>query len=1145
LRISTNVINREGKRAVGTSIGFDSPVVKAIENGERYVGRAFVVDSWYVTAYEPIYLDGEIQGILYVGIPEIDYTALSEYFKTKKYFGSGYPYIVDGNGILTAHPNAVGVDLSGYDFFKEMNEKKNGRVTYLWEGREKTQYFQYLEEIDSYITVGWYSEDYEAIFSEIRLIMIVATILGLLAVLVMLFIIVRSVMKQLGADPLEVQKIANKVSEGDFDININLVENDNSSLLYSMNTMVGTIKEMLGDTQKLTEAASDGKLDVRADSDKFKGEYGNLVSGFNNTLDSIIGPLNVAAEYIDRISKGDIPPKITEEYKGDFNEIKNNLNLCIDSLSVLVDEIGVLIKASSNGHLDVRADSSKSTGVYRKLLRGINDTLDSLIHPLNVAAEYVDRISKGDVPPVIVDEYKGDFNEIKNNINVLIDATSNAANIAVEISKGNLNNEIRVRSSDDKLMLALQTMTDALKELISDTSGLVEAATKEEFGTRADADKHSGDFRKIISGINQTLDVVVDKIFWFEALLDSIPTPISVTDMDMNWTFINKAAEQVAGTKRKEVIGMHCSNWKADICGTEKCGITCMRNGEPTSFFTQPGLDMDFRVDTSYITNKNGDTIGHIEVVTDVTETSKKAAYNKVEIARLATNLQKIAAGSLDLDTNLSAPDKYTQADFNNFTNIYENLAIVQNSIINLISDTTMLAKAATEGKLDTRADVSKHQGEYRSIVEGVNRTLDSVICPLNVAAEYVDRISKGDMPPKITDDYRGDFNEIKNNINQCIDSIKMLISEANKLSIAAKEGRLDIRADLALHSGDFREIIRGVNTTLDNFVGMINQIPGMLYRCKNDSDYTMVFVSRGAIDVTGYSNDIIKNKIGGVNYSGMVHKNDSERLDNAISDAIQYKKEFNVNYRIIDKYGKVKWVWEQGHGIFDEHGNLTALEGYVSDVNEQKLLEEKVKKSADYQAKNVEMINQNLLKIAKGDLNLDVEIMPADEDIKEIQKVFELMANALDNTKISLKRLISDAEMLSISAIEGKLSVRADASLHHGDYRKIIEGVNNTLNAVVNPLRAAADTVYKISIGNIPEQITASYNGEFNDIKNNLNQCINSVNMLVSDAGKRCKYACRKCNSWQFRSKSRCDNAPRRFPQNRGRVQQYFERND
>ena len=74
--------------------------------------------------------------------------------------------------------------------------------------------------------------------------------------------------------------------------------------------------------------------------------------------------------------------------------------------------------------------------------------------------------------------------------------------------------------------------------------------------------------------------------------------------------------------------------------------------------------------------------------------------------------------------------------------------------------------------------------------------TLDSVIGPLNVAAEYVDRISKGDIPPKITDTYSGDSNEIKNNLNQCIDAVNALVADANVLSQAAVDGKLDTRAD-------------------------------------------------------------------------------------------------------------------------------------------------------------------------------------------------------------------------------------------------------------------------------------------------------------------------------------------------------------
>ena len=86
-----------------------------------------------------------------------------------------------------------------------------------------------------------------------------------------------------------------------------------------------------------------------------------------------------------------------------------------------------------------------------------------------------------------------------------------------------------------------------------------------------------------------------------------------------------------------------------------------------------------------------------------------------------------------------------------------------------------MLAKAAIDGKLATRADATKHQGDHRKIVEGVNQTLDSVIGPLNVAADYVIEFSRGAIPNQITDTYNGDFNTLKTTSTVVLKTLTLL----------------------------------------------------------------------------------------------------------------------------------------------------------------------------------------------------------------------------------------------------------------------------------------------------------------------------------------------------------------------------------
>ncbi|HWQ10028.1 MAG TPA: HAMP domain-containing protein, partial [Holophaga sp.] len=181
------------------------------------------------------------------------------------------------------------------------------------------------------------------------------------------------------------------------------------------------VQELAGEAERLAQAVSAGKLTARADTGRFHGSHRTILQAFNTSMDAITGPLAHTTECVARIAKGDIPPRITDNYNGDFNEIKNNLNLLIDAIAYLVDQTGVAIKVAREGQLATRVDSERAQGVYRKLLRGLNDTLDALISPLKVAAGHVDRISKGEIPARITEEYRGDFNELKNRLNACVD----------------------------------------------------------------------------------------------------------------------------------------------------------------------------------------------------------------------------------------------------------------------------------------------------------------------------------------------------------------------------------------------------------------------------------------------------------------------------------------------------------------------------------------------------------------------------------------------------------------------------------------------------------------------------------------------------------------------------------------------------
>jgi len=352
-----------------------------------------------------------------------------------------------------------------------------------------------------------------------RTLIIISVILAIALALgvVLGLLITRSIVSPVNA----CVEAANRIAEGNTDVLLDGTSRDETGMLQAaMRSMVEAINALISDAAMLSEAAVAGRLATRADASRHQGDFRKIVAGVNDTLDAVIGPLNVAAEYVDRISKGDLPPKITDSYNGDFNEIKLNLNNAIDNIVALVEDANMLSRAAVEGKLATRADASRHQGDFRRIVAGVNDTLDAVIGPLKVAADYVDRISKGDIPPKITDNYNGDFNEIKNNLNVLVDAMNTVTSLAKEISGGNLLVEVRERSSRDELMQALAVMVQRLTAVVGDVMAAADnvAAGSREMSTgsetmsqgateqAASAEEASSSMEQMSSNIKQSAE---------------------------------------------------------------------------------------------------------------------------------------------------------------------------------------------------------------------------------------------------------------------------------------------------------------------------------------------------------------------------------------------------------------------------------------------------------------------------------------------------------------------------------------------------------------------------------------------------------------------------------------------------------------
>lgn len=141
----------------------------------------------------------------------------------------------------------------------------------------------------------------------------------------------------------------------------------------------------------------------------------------------------------------------------------------------------------------------------------------------------------------------------------------------------------------------------------------------------------------------------------------------------------------------------------------------------------------------------------------------------------------------------------------------------------------------------------------------------------------------------------------------------------------------------------------------------LISNLQGMAYRCKNDKKWSMEFVSEGCYELTGYlKNEIINNKE--VSFSNLIVKEERKYVWDIVQEAVNNKRIFNVIYRIKTKSGEIKWLHEQGKGIFDENNELLALEGFVTDISKQKYTEEALQKSHENYKNLVDFVPEGIV---------------------------------------------------------------------------------------------------------------------------------------------------------------------------------------
>jgi len=546
LRVATNVEKRDGTRAIGTYIpatnpnGTPNPVVTKVLKGETYFGRAYVVNAWYLTAYEPIYnYRGDIVGVLYVGVPQESVKSIRQSIMDIKVGQSGYVFVIGGTGdhkghyIISKNGERDGEniwdaqDADGSYFIQTMVAEalqlKKDEVAYIrypWQNpgdpkaRDKISAVTYFEPWDWVIGAGAYQADFyksaNIINAKLNNFLLWSLIFGAIIVTAGGFYASR-----FGA------QIANPV------------------------------KEMAMAAEKLSTGDTNQEIQYQSHD-----ETGILADAFRKMIDS----LKKKAELAEEIARGNVFLDIKPD--SDHDILGKAMATMVANIQTMLENISKLIDSAANGNLNVRGDKTQVDGIFREIIDGVNNLLHVIVTPVKEVSEHLGKISNGNIQEKITANYKGDFNDIKNNLNKLIDTLTlfnkelrqmeikhkdegdveylidaekfkgiyqelaasfnnaisfhvNAILDMLDITKSYAEGDFSplLREFKGKAQIAnerFNLIRSNLRNVVKEIEQLIASAKDGELNKRAETGQYKGEWQAIVAGINETLDALVN-----------------------------------------------------------------------------------------------------------------------------------------------------------------------------------------------------------------------------------------------------------------------------------------------------------------------------------------------------------------------------------------------------------------------------------------------------------------------------------------------------------------------------------------------------------------------------------------------------------------------------------------------------------
>jgi HAMP domain-containing protein/signal transduction histidine kinase/ActR/RegA family two-component response regulator len=620
----------------------------------------------------------------------------------------------------------------------------------------------------------------------------------------------------------------------------------------TFNTVIETNERMSRELERIVHAVGkEGRITERASLNNVSESWVDAIGCINVLIEDLLRPTSEMARVIGAVAKGDLSQTMAtkidgQPLKGEFSRTAKIVNTMVDQLGAFASEVTrVAREVGTEGKLGGQAKVKGVAGTWKDLTENVNLMAGNLTAQVRNIATVTTAVANGNLTKKITVDVKGEFLELKDTVNVMVDQlrsfASEVTRVAREVgSEGILGGQARVEGVSG----TWKDLTDSVNFMARNLTGQVRnIAAVTTAVARGDLSKKiTVDVKGEILELKDTINTMVDQLSSFASEVTRVAREVGtegklggqadVKGVAGTWKDLTDSVNFMAGNLTGQVRNI-AEVTTAVANGDLSKKITVDVKGEISELKNTINTMVDqlssFAAEVTRVAREVG-TEGRLGGQADVRGVAGTWKDLTDSVNSMASNLTAQVRNIADVTTAVAKGDlskKITVDVRGEILELKDTINTMVDQLRSFGSEVTRVAReVGSEGKLGGQADVRGLAGVWKDLGDNVNVMASNLTTQVRNIAAVTTAVATGDLSKKITVDVKGEILQLKNTVNTMVDQLSSFADEVTRVAReVGMEGKLGGQAVVKDVSGTWKDLTDNVNFMASNLTDQVRGI--------------------------------------------------------------------------------------------------------------------------------------------------------------------------------------------------------------------------------------------------------------------------------------------------------------------------------